>query len=524
VPTLAWVHCAVLGPPSDHRRAAAPPSTNRARILLGLALAGLAGPAVLAFFSGGYFDGPRALAGIVAWALVLAGLVLAPGALPRGRMALLAVGGLAAFALWTLLSTAWAPIPGHAYPYGQLGVLYLGAVLAGAMLLRGRSAQRAVEPMLILGALVVIGYGLSARLLPGVVHIGDSAIAEGRLDEPLTYWNATGELAAIGLVLAIRVAGAGDRPVPLRALAAAACAPLGLGLYLSFSRGALFAAVAGLLTLIVIAPHREQAQAIVAGVLAAVVSTAVAAPMAGLTKLTGHLSTRESQGAIAFAVLVAVMLLAAGAIVWMARRGRPGRLPLPPRAPVIVLGLICAGLALAIVLGAKESTRVPTGAARYTSLSSDRYDYWRVALDTFVAHPVAGIGAGGWQVKWLQLRHSASYAVDAHSLPLQTLAELGLVGVAFLLTWLAGLIGAARAALRTAVGTAAGPVAALVVYLVHAPLDWDWELPALTLVAAVLAGLVVAVASEAARDAGPPADVRQADGRRAQAGDIVAVP
>jgi hypothetical protein len=37
-------------------------------------------------------------------------------------------------------------------------------------------------------------------------------------------------------------------------------------------------------------------------------------------------------------------------------------------------------------------------------------------------------------------------------------------------------------------------VAGLVVWLAHSPLDWDWQLPALTLVAVALAGTVLGLA------------------------------
>ena len=79
----------------------------------------------------------------------------------------LALGGLALLAAWTLLSILWAPIAGDAYHAGQIAVLYLGALLAAALLLRGPALLRLVEPALAAGALIVIGYGLSERLLPG---------------------------------------------------------------------------------------------------------------------------------------------------------------------------------------------------------------------------------------------------------------------------------------------------------------------------------------------------------------------
>src|SRR5207248_897222 len=132
------------------------------------------------------------------------------------------------------LSITWAPIEGSAYHAGQLVVLYVGALLAASVLLRSPAGRRAVEPSLAAGALVVIGYALSERLLPGLLHFSRSVSAQGRLEQPLTYWNAVGELAAIGFVLCVRLTGDATRPTRLRVASAAAGAPLGLGLYLSF--------------------------------------------------------------------------------------------------------------------------------------------------------------------------------------------------------------------------------------------------------------------------------------------------
>ena len=233
----------------------------RAAVLNTARAALLAGPTALAFFSGGYFDGPRAWAGLLAWALVAVAVIAAPRpAMTTGSW--LALGGLAALAAWTLLSITWAPVAGSAYHAGQITLLYTGVLLAGMLLLRSRRAQLLVEPALAAGALIVIGYGISERLAPGVLHFARSVSAEGRLEQPLTYWNAMGELAALGFVLATRVAGACHRPAAVRLAATAAAAPLAMGLYLSFSRGALFACVAGLIALVVLAPQRDQLRAL----------------------------------------------------------------------------------------------------------------------------------------------------------------------------------------------------------------------------------------------------------------------
>ncbi|MFZ0041625.1 MAG: O-antigen ligase family protein, partial [Solirubrobacteraceae bacterium] len=402
---------------------------------------------------------------------------------------------------WTLLSILWAPLAGGAYAAGQIAVLYVGMLVACSMLLDG-GGLRWVEPAVASGALIVIGYGLSERLLPGVLHFARSVSAEGRLEQPLTYWNAMGELAALGFVMTARLAGDATRPAWLRCAAAAAAAPLGLGLYISFSRGALFACAAGLLTLIVAVPWRGQLSAVLRAVAAGALAALSGAFFKGITSLGGTLSMRERQGAITLVALVVVMGLAGGVQYVLGRRERDIALRLPRGAPWIATGLVAAGLALAIVIGAHEtsgtSQPLSGGATRLVTLQSNRYDYWHVALKAFAGEPVRGVGAGGWSVDWLRYRHIGEGAQDAHSLELQTLAELGLVGLALLAMFLAGVLWSGLRAVAGNAVAAAGPLAGLVAYLAHSPLDWDWQMPAVTLPAIALMGALVALAGRPA--------------------------
>jgi O-antigen ligase len=467
----------------------------RTGVLSGARVALLAGPTVLAFFAGGYFDSPRGVAGLVAWILVAIAVIAVPGSLGLVRSGLVTVIGMGLLAAWTLLSILWAPIAASAYHAGQIVFLYLGTVLAAAWLLRDRRWQRTVEPALAAGTVIVIGYGVSERLLPGLLEFHRSVSAQGRLEQPLTYWNAMGELATIGLVLCARLVGDATRQRWLRMFAVAAAALLGMGLYLSFSRGALFACAAGLIALILLAPTVEQLRGMLVSIAAAVLAAAAAGPFQSVTSLAGAQSTRERQGAITLVLLLVIMAAAAGAQWRLMRVQRPRPLNLPRRAPAIATALICAGLALAIVVGAKERSSRPLsgGATRYVTLQSNRYAYWRVAMRAFGDEPFHGVGAGGWAVYWLRYRTINEFAQDAHSLPLQTLAELGIVGAVFLLTFLGGVGLAARDALRSAPALAAGPAAAFVAWLAHQPLDWDWQMPAVTLVALVLTGTLVAL-------------------------------
>jgi hypothetical protein len=476
-------------------RAGTPPTAVAAAGLL------LAAPTVLAFFTGGYFAPARTIAGAAMWLLVALTLL---GARPdRGRSstratvpAVSALAALAGLAVWTGLSITWAPIAGRAYGATQITTLYLGAVLAAYLLARRSPiAVGALEPALALGITIVTGYGLAERLLPGLLHYSRSVSAQGRLEQPLTYWNAMGELAALGLVLVARLAGDPRRPRAIRRLAAAAAAPLGAALYVSFSRGALFAALAGLVTVTVAAPSRAQARATAVALGAAILAAAAIGPLHGVTNLHGRLSSRETQGAIALGVLVLLGSLAAAVPPGGAEAA--ARLKLPRRSGWIAAGIVCAGLALAIALGAKERSGVPLsgGAQRLVSLQSNRYAYWNVALKAFAHAPLNGVGAGGWSVWWLRDRPYPDGASNAHSLELETLAELGLVGAALLAAWLAATGLAAREAHRRDPAATAGLLAVFVTWLAHTPLDWDWQMPAVTLIAMCASGALLALPS-----------------------------
>jgi len=472
----------------------------------------VAGPVALAFAAGGYFDTGRMVALAAACAVLAAVALAAPSPWPRGRPARAAVAGTAALAAWTWASTAWAPLPDAAGDDAERAALYAVALLAGAALWRPRAAARAVEPLAALGILVVIGYGLSGRLLPGLVELEQSLSAGGRLEQPLTYWNAMGALAAIGTVLCARLAGDRERPPGLRHAAAAGAVPLVLGLYLTFSRGALAALAGGLLVLLVLAPTREQLRA-AATALAAGVPPVVAAALAPAVRaLEG--AGRTGQGLAVLAVLLAAMAVGA----WLTARSvraedrgaaRTGPLRLPGWAGAAALGATVALVLVPVLVarGAPASQRDPRfGAqtARLGSVSSDRYAYWEVAALTWAEHPLAGAGASAFQVAWLREREIPGGARDAHSLPLETLAELGLAGLLLLGTAAGGVAVCARRVQAADPGLAAGPAAALAAAGLHASLDWDWEMPALTLVALTLAAVLVARADDATPSRTPP--------------------
>ena len=487
------------------------------RHLLSLATAVLLlGPTVLAFFAGGYFDLPRAVAGAVAWGVVL--LLAAGGPLPfpksvAGRVAL---AGLAGLALWSAISLAWAPLGGVAGDNVQRLLLYIAAFLAAIALLRDRRAAGAVEPAFALGAVVVVGYGLAGRLLPGLIELDRSEKANGRLEQPITYWNAEGLVAAMGLVLCARIAGDPSRPLAMRVAAAGACVPLGAGVYLSDSRAAMAAAVAGLIVLLAAAPVRPQLRAAVVSLLGGAVAAACAAAFPAVASLDGSHGTQVRQGAVLLVVLLAIAC-AAGLVtrrlVGSERRGElaSGSFPHHWLQPVaITAALVCLAGLVAGGIAEKPDRSGSAGErlSRLTEVTSHRNEYWRVALRAFERDPLLGTGSGGYRVVWRQERPVGESTLEVHSLVLEVAAELGLPGLLCLFVFLGGTLAAGRQALRRRVPLAPGACAAGTVWLLSATIDWHWQLPAVTLPAIVLGAALVAQTEQwrelPAEDGGAP--------------------
>jgi hypothetical protein len=129
-----------------------------------------------------------------------------------------------------------------------------------------------------------------------------------------------------------------------------------------------------------------------------------------------------------------------------------------------------------------------------------RADLWRVAWDQAHRHPALGAGAGTYERYFLRHQPANIGRVrDAHGLYIETLAELGPVGLALLLTAL-GIPIAALAAAR-AQPLVPGAFGAYVAYLIHAGVDWDWELPGVTL-AGLLCGTSILIAARRSFRAG----------------------
>jgi O-antigen ligase len=429
--------------------------------------------------------------------------------LPRpGRTELAFVGGLAACALWALLSTVWSPGATAPVLEAERGLLYVAAAAAAILLLSFREAFSALLGGVVAGAVAVALYALATRLFPGRVGGAYDPSSGYQLAEPLGYWNALGLLTAIAILLAGGFAAHGSRLLT-RALAAVSLVVLLPTLYFTFSRGALVALVVG--AIVQIAADARRARLLATGLVLgapALLGVFLASRYHALTTPGDSLTTAQREGRELAAILVVLAVIAVAAALALHLADR--RLHVSDRAGRLLVGLVAAA-ALLCAAGVLVAAGGPVAAAeraadtfrespppaegdlqrRLLSASGNgRSEYWRVVGVMILEEPLLGGGAGSFEAHWFRERSVAFHARDAHNLYLETLAELGPVGLALLLGTLALPLLALPSARRFAYAPAA--VGAFAAYLVHAGVDWDWEVPAVTVAAIFCAAVLLA--------------------------------
>ncbi len=429
----------------------------------------------VAWSSGGYFPRTWGAVLLVA-AIAVAAVAILADRIELGLHALVLVGSLSAFAVWAALSRAWAIAPDAAILEAERALLYAGAAAAAFLAVPRRRAEDLVLAILAGAGLVTWG-GL-------VEHVVGAGPPNDRLELPVGYANAAGILAATTLLLGVGLAA--GTPRWRAAIGAGAAAPAAAALYLSLSRGSLVAAALGIVVLAVTARSRGAAGRMAVAAASAGLAVVVAALVGDFDE--AGLSGRELAGLVALA-LVALMAAVLAA--------RPPRIPWPsiPRrvaaaAAVAAACVATVGLVTVFAREVQDARSIPAsqqGAPErlLSPSTSFRSDYWDVALTMVGREPVLGVGAGGYERTWLVERPALFFVKDAHNLYLETLAELGPVGLALLFVAFAVPLLASRRAATTIACRAA--LAAYAALLAHAVLDWDWELPAVSLCTVLLA-------------------------------------
>jgi hypothetical protein len=480
--------------------------------LIGLLLLGLGAGLSPFFFA--YYD-PSV------WVPIGLGLVALSAVAVVGRPrrpsgpAVLALGGLLGLGMWSLISTAWAESVENAVVSGNRWLAY-GALLL-LLLVLVRSERRAA---LLIGA-ATLGVGAVAlsvlvRLLgsnPGTLFLG------ARLNSPLGYINGEGCLFVIGFWLCFAAAEA--RRAWLAALAAGMATLMACLALLTQSRGTALAMLVALVAAVVVVPGRTRR---VYGLLVVAGVIALAAP--DLLRVYEHASAGSvSVGAGHAAGRAALLAAIAAGLLWglltlawelaVSRRARRARAKTTGSwllaIPIVVVLVVTAGSAHRIEHRVSEQWQAFTnlsepsngGAAksvdqsRLLSGAGNRYDYWRIAWHVWREHPLLGVGAGNYPHSYYRQRATTEDIEQPHSIELQALSELGIVGALLLALFLGGvgwgIVRMRPAAARSSLsrGLMVGAVGTIGAWLAQTSVDWMHLLPGLSAIAIVATAVMV---------------------------------
>jgi hypothetical protein len=360
------------------------------------------------------------------------------------------------------------------------------------------------------GIVVICACALITRLLPHVWPTAASQFGD-RLGFPVGYDNALGLLAALGAVLCLHFASDSHERGLMRVVAAAAIPVQACTLYFTFSRGGILATLVGVLCYAALGRPRALLSAAVAAVPTTIVAVLVAYHANVLAN--GNLTSAQAviQGHHVTIVVAACVMGAAlvrGLLLRLDRRLERFTLSdtARRRSARIAWASAAVGIALvAIVLHGtiarqyhQFSGSIDVGGAdprsRLTSVSSGiRVPLWRVAWHGFESAPLIGHGAGTFAYTWAQHKPYPDNVVDAHSLYFEVLDELGVVGLILVLTAIVTVLACAARRIRGPTRPLYAAVfAVLLMWAIHAGLDWDWELPVLTIIFFALGGMVLA--------------------------------
>jgi UDP-GlcNAc:undecaprenyl-phosphate/decaprenyl-phosphate GlcNAc-1-phosphate transferase len=506
-PARDTVSASAPKPPTEAVRAPTDRRRTRPSVVEVVVISFIAISCGLSPFLYGFYDisvwGPIAL-GVLA---ALLGLVIARPAVPR-RAALVAGAALAGLWLWALISTGWSESADQAMTEANRWLLY--AALFGVLVLLLRD-DRLGAILVAAGAAAILALGLyiAVRMLIGS---GDELFLNGRLNEPLGYVNGQTGYLLMGIWPLVALAERARRPLVAGAALAGATF-LGALVLLGQTRAIVPAVALSALLLLVAVPGRTK-RAWALAIAGAGVAACIGPVLDVYDSVRG--TGPPGDGELRDAAIAALLASAAAGAVWAGMLAIVGRFSGRPMATARLLGwaplAVGVTVALALALAALEDPvgkardeyrafvelRVDSGeTSRFSSGAGNRYDYWRVAWNQFEDEPVRGVGAGNYDRTYFLERRTREDIRQAHSIELQTLGELGVVGGLLLAVFVVaigtGFARRARAAgqdLRVrGLTVAAGGTFA--VWLVHTSVDWLHLIPGLTGIALCSAAVLV---------------------------------
>lgn len=494
--------------------------TDYARI--GILAAGLLTILYYAFNAGGYFVAERSYGGLWILYLVVLGLLFSlqlKGGMPRlGRIE---VGIFAAFALWNLASVTWSYYPSMSFDEFIRAILYLAAFGFFYLYLARREWLSWIGHMFVAIATITAIRALLGKTLPDVVNDPD-LFGANRLNYPITYWNTMAIFMGMAFLLGLRVLADKGTRLVTRCIYAPVLFTFLVVIFYTVSRAgiALLAASIGIILLTSRYRLRSVMQASVAFFWMLMVVAVSYAWLPAMIESKPAESLRNSQGQQLGLVLLLLVVLVAGT-QWVLKQledrvtigaelGRKIGIALAIAGGVILLagflGYTSTGSrggpikwtgdrieAFTATTRAESTERVEE---RLFSSQSERYQEYKASWNTFNDHPLVGTGAATWNSAWLKWRPYDMISKDGHSWFFENLAELGIVGAALMIAFIVVFMMVSIGDLRF---MAAGRdrelygafFAACTLLLVHAMIDWDWEMPVIFMTFFMFAGALL---------------------------------
>jgi O-antigen ligase len=469
--------------------------------------------------SGGGFDVvDRHLAGLGAWLVVVALIVFGAGSSARiGRPLYWIAGLLGSLVIWSALSSFWSGSVELSVIEADRVLVYLGFFLAAFLLAQTSESRERFAEGIAVGFAVLVLAGLGSRLLPHVIEVSEGLGSGARLRYPLGYWNANATMCGITVALLLW-ASRGARWSALRWLSVGVIPATLLTLYFTYSRGGLVTLAVASICLLALSADRLW--------LLATLAIGALGALPALLAVQAHQSLADNtiaQATIDQGVTVLLILLAGTAVSIalfallrrLERRSGPrtGRAVSLSRNPALLKRVALVAAVLAVIAVAlfgghawhqfsNSEIKTPQDPSQHLSNLSGtgRHDFWRVAIDAFEEEPLVGHGAGTYVFSWDELRSIYLPALDAHSLYLESFAELGVVGgllvIGLVLTALWVAFAAWCAAPPRRREAQAALLAAMVGFAVAAGFDWFWEIAGLAAVFFLAAGAMAAARCE----------------------------
>ena len=464
----------------------------------------------LALAGGGFSLSSRHIAGLIVWLIVVGLLVL--GVAGRTLIAkpfYWASGLLLGLAIWSAISSLWSGSVELSVTEADRVLVYLGIFLAAFLLAQTtQRRQRFGEGIAIALALVAI-LALASRLLPHVFDLSFEETKGSRLQYPLGYWNAdsiTFSFAAAMLLWMSRR----SLSAALRWFSVGALPAVLLALYFTHSRGGVLTLILG--AGILIALSRDRLWYLATLLIAAALTMPAVLAIHSYPELSNNFDFPPivGQGLKGGAILLAGIAVTLLAYWWLRRLEQRGSAPVKRALQIsrdrrVLGGIAIAGAVLVVIAGVlygstawekftSSDLKSPTGLAEASSRG--RIQFWDVALEAFSEKPIVGHGAGTYQFAWDQLRTLRMANTQAHSLYLQALDELGIVGGLLALGLVLFLLWVGFSAWRAAGGRERELYAVLLgvslAFAVGVAYDWFWQFAMIGAVFFMATGTLVA--------------------------------